>query len=271
MNRFKLVMAVFFIVTMIIYLVPPLGGTAGDVLGLVLFQAFSVLVVGVGIYSLRVFGFKGFRSMTILLITSGVLMWSIGDTIWGYEQIVVGEIGFPSAADYFYLLGYPMIFWAAISDAIGSKLSFRKLPSGTKMAMLLAAVLLVGAFAYLGVYNIYDSEASGGENLVLIGYGVGDIFLVVASLLVLVMANSFGNSVVGRFWKGMLLGVGVTLLADIFYGIFTDPYIDGEALYAVTIDGLYILGYVFMANALWDLSIASKKIQEKLNREVRKG
>jgi hypothetical protein len=191
-------------------------------------------------------------------------MWSIGDLIWSYDQYIRGEIGFPSAADYFYLLGYPMIFWAAISEAIGSRLSLKKVSRSTLSAIVLAALLLVAVFAYLGIYNIYDPEAPGGENLVLLGYGVGDIFLVVASLVVVVMASYFGNSVVGKFWRGMMAGVGATLIADIFYGIFTGPYIDGVVMYSVGIDGLYILGYIFMASALWNMSRATKVIQNRL-------
>lgn len=179
-----------------------------------------------------------------LFIGLGALSFAIGDLIWTYFEAVRGLDPYPSLADVFYVLQYPLIAWGLLRAGIAYRglLDLRKPFYGS----LFVGVVGVAAL-YFGLLRpvIFTWDDTLMVKALSSLYPVADVLvgLVPAIFLVLVVSQLGG----GRFgWPWIAVVVGVALIAatDTAYS-----WLDAIELYESPniIDYGWLLGYSALA------------------------
>jgi len=153
---------------------------------------------------------------------AGQITWVIGDVIFEYYQYVLHVEPYPSLADVFYLVAYPML-------VVGLLLLVRGRPGGDLAGLVDAAIVGTGLGLAFWVFVMHpiaaDSTASSLERIIGVAYPAAD------ALLLAMLARLF-TSADRRTPSTRLLGLAAMLLliADVGYsmfslysGIATDP------------------------------------------------
>jgi two-component system cell cycle sensor histidine kinase/response regulator CckA len=167
------------------------------------------------------------------------LLWAVGDLIWiGYELAGMPS-PYPSIADGFYLVAYPL-------GVVGFVLYVRRRAGRHSSGVIKDATifaLLAGLSGWQLVVEPYI-EASGLLNsgdLVGLSYPIMDVLLLAVSAALFVGPGA--NSVANRF---LLIGVAGVLFGD---GMYSYGLLNGSYHEAIWYDAAWLLGYVFFAVA----------------------
>ncbi|MGB9980064.1 PAS domain S-box protein [Methanobacterium sp.] len=162
-----------------------------------------------------------------IILGISVLCYAIGDSIWAFIELVLHQEPFPSIADVFYLLFYPLFalgIWYLPRKSISRD---EKLKLIMDMSIIIiASVLILGTF--LIVPFIYSNE-DPLINLISVFYIIGDIILLFA--VVRILFNNFRNIYRSPL---LLLGIGISIqvITDSIYSYQTilETYISGGYL-----------------------------------------
>jgi signal transduction histidine kinase len=178
-----------------------------------------------------------------LLIGGGMLAFTAGDVLWGVFE-VIGRDPFPSAADAFYLTGYPLLvggFWIAIG---------RRAPRADVRALIDAAIVAVGAGLVAWVYLIgpyRDAGLSEFETLVSSAYPIADVLLVAVAARFL-----FDGGWKVRSVRVLQLGLLLMLVADT---VFAVDVLTPIAEYTRLVDTVLLVSMVLLGTAALDPSM----------------
>lgn len=223
-----------------------------------LFNIAPLIALIAGIYTLKKYGIKSIHGKTILFLTIGVGLLFTGEMIWTFFELYLNIDPYPSIADIFYLLAYPFFFYGILNQLKLGKIDWNKKNISISIFML---VLLSIVTIYYGIYYAYDVESSFSENLVGISYGVGDLILLAATILIINLSLEFKGGVLSKAWILFGIGIYITWIADIAYAIYWEPY-DELVWFFRQIDYLWIAGYLFMA---YSFLIQTRVITELTN------
>lgn len=193
--------------------------------------AAAAIVVGVRRYRPRV-------PAAWLLIACGLASFAVADFVYGLHE-VAGSQPFPSLADVFYLIAYPLF-------AIGlHAASNARVPEGDRGALIDAAIITTTAamFAFLLIARQYvdDPSISLLATIVASAYPLADVLLLALALRFLLSVNWRTPSL-----QILALGLSLLLTGDLLYSVtslFTSP---GDAS---TADALLLAGVLTMGLA----------------------
>jgi diguanylate cyclase (GGDEF)-like protein len=168
----------------------------------------------------------------------------IAEVLWFVFRRLLGIDPFPSVADVFYLLYYPLMLVGILSLPFLPIERHRRLLVGLDMSI----IMVVGAL-FLWYFILAPIRVSGSEGLagaIALAYPIADLFLI-AGILSL-MQREVEN--VGRVVLA-LLGVSMfsTLIADVLFAIF-ETY--SQAYFAPALNILWMLAaWAMLAAAAW--------------------
>jgi diguanylate cyclase len=183
-----------------------------------------------------------------ILLGLGLLLWVIGDVIWGsYELVLHRAAPFPSAADFIYLLGPFFMAW-------GLTRMLRERRAGGDVDGLIDAMIIaagVGTLSWAFLVSPYASDVSLAilPKMVAMAYPLADILLLVVVTRLLLAPGRHGTS--HRLLAGAL---SCTLLSDVVYSFqaLQGGYYTGHA-----VDVGWLAFYVLMGAAALHPSMAS--------------
>jgi hypothetical protein len=188
-------------------------------------------------------GFKSREGKYYLFLVVGIALWALAHTIWAYFELVLGiATPYPSIADFFWLLGYPFLWYHYYySFRVWKKARIIRLRS--LFVSVISTSVLIGLLIYI---SLQGSDEGGFDlttvivgNLYLVGDGVSlvpaivimwslsrrDILLLHRVLISLfIIINMYGD--VGYVYHEML--VDETTFAEqewIWYLIYTISYL----------------------------------------------
>jgi hypothetical protein len=176
------------------------------------------------------------------LIGAGVLCWGIGEIVWTLQS-QVGEIPYPGPADFFYVVGYPLIFAGVIALPYLRPGRFERIRlaiDATAGAVSLAVVMWV---AYL--HEVVGLGISPLESFLNVAYPLGDVLLLTA-LMVLAMRRSEQ-----RLDLRIVLLAGSVALTAVADVIFSLQSAAGTYIEWAWLDGLWLISYGMIALAAW--------------------
>ncbi len=228
-----------------------------------LYLAAPLIFALAGLYATRLYGHGSDSGIALFFISLGASCWLLGEIIWYVFKFFMDKSPFPSVADAFFLLAYPLFFIAIYKGLESIKNEWRKIGKATLISNLIIAVILALAVAYWGIYKVYDPEAGSLENIFSISYGVGDLFLILGVLWTSSLVGVYGNGKLGRFWKIMGSGFFLFLLADILFAIYQEKYISDMRPYNY-IDIIWVAGYLILAYGLLEKALLINSIKEKI-------
>jgi len=223
-----------------------------------LFNIAPIFSVVAGFYAFKKYGITSIHGKTILLITIGILFWLLGELTWYIFDLYLGIDPFPSTADIFYLVAYPIILIGIVNE-----LRLGKILWTTKKIIFNAIVLLLlfTITYYYGIYMAYDLEATLTENVVAISYGVGDLVLVIGSIMLLNLSIEFSGGLFSKAWVVFVIGMLLTWAADVLFAIYYEPYIARDWL-TLQMDQLWILGYLFFSYSFLIMGSVIDRLKE---------
>lgn len=268
-NDLMIAFIVFYIATLIGYWALPISDLKTIFQYTVMLSSLALATVA-GVYALYKYGMNGSKSSTLLLLTTGMFCWFIGESIWTYDEYYLKINPFPSYADITYLMSYPLFFLALIREIRNNHINWNTLSKSLIFMMVITTILLITLVCYFGVFLAYSPGESAIANAIAIGYGVADLVLIISSMALVVLAWEFKGGALSRIWLSLFISFFLILIADILFAIFTKFYTDPGSFYRSLTDSIWILSYLLFANALFNFGIAIQSAQTMLEKLLEK-
>jgi len=220
---------------------------------------YALAATAVGLYAFKLHGIGSIQGKALMFMVIGGFFWVLGEFFWAYQEVVLGiEVPFPSIADVFWFIGYPLF-------GLGLYHVWRiaKVPVTRSRKYVVALILLI-LLAMVGVYGAYptitDAEMSSLEKGATLGYILVDFILVVGA--VIIIFSFFGGKLV-KPWIVILIALVISTFADIMYAQVASLYESGS-FFGILWDIDYILmafGYFYYRQTMGDIMISAKPVK----------
>ncbi|MFC1656333.1 hypothetical protein ACFL3C_05670 [Patescibacteria group bacterium] len=231
----------------------------------VFYLSASTIAFIAGIYAVKEYGLNSTRGKAILFITLGLLSWMVGEYLWSAFELIFDIDPFPSSADVSYILAYPLLFIGLLYEIRLGKISW----SFKKYLMLgLATIAFSIITIYFGIYLAYDVEATLVENMVSIFYGVGDLILIVISLLLLILSAEYKGGKMFSAWLYVFVAMILMWGADIGFAMYTEEY-ESSLMMAILLDHLWTASYLFFTYALFNMGFVVHQINANILQKLK--
>jgi hypothetical protein len=237
-SKLMLIPGLMVIYLVTLFLIRPFaeGGPAWAIL-----DSNSVVLAFVGALAFLIvshrFGWLSTKSGQIsVLITIGLLLWTVAETFW-FQLEAIGANPFPSIADFFYISGYVPFAIALLLNIRTIKVRFK---TPTLIAWILLSAIMFVVIVVIDVVPILESVANLGDVIGAV-YPLEDLVIVV---LALVIVLKFQAGEVAKAWGFLVLGFIIEALGDILFW-----YEENAGIYQTTgpydmVDLILSLGYV---------------------------
>lgn len=230
------------------------------------YLGFPFLAVIGGIMAVRSYGLKSGHGKTLLLFTLGLGSWLVAEIIWFVLDYGFGLNPFPSIADLFFIIGYPLICAAIISEIVRRKVSLTL----NLILLLVAIVINFGAFlAYVLIKNLSQGESSWA-NVFSLGYGIGDFLLLFVFLFVIFLAYQYEGGKLFQPWLILFVGLACFFAADLLFAFYGTAY-EAKGLIFIVTDLSWILAYLFFATGLFNFWLLTKEMAEQAKQKLHPG
>jgi len=188
----------------------------------------------------------------------------IADILWAYFEIILHTNPFPSWADFFYLVFYPLFFIAIILMASDDESGIRRMSTWLDIGLVFAST-----FLFIWILIIYPLLTSVADEPLLLqalcaAYPIGDLLLL-SAVIVLIYKHS-----------ASLPPTLVLLAANSLVLVFTDLIFSYQSLYELYFSGNWldlgwVIAYLFMGlAALFQFAELPTKGKTRLSLEENK-
>jgi hypothetical protein len=224
----------------------------------------------IALYVSRIYRFNSANGRAQLLIAAGLACWGIAEIITYVLNNIIPEANtFPSLANFFLLLAFP-IFGAGIYQGYTTAgVKLKQVNRSLLFTVLSASIVLTILVAYFGVNLVYDPESDLLSNIVTVSTGLGDLVLIILSMLTILVASEYKGGKLASFWKTMASGFFLFLVADIMFAMHGNEYT--EDMYEVVMELAWIGAYLLLAYGVLEnyihLSAVQKNIKAKLTQD----
>ena len=167
--------------------------------------------------------------------------WFVAEQVWLVEELFYHQKPFPSAADFFYIVGYPAYFIFAILYLK----PFRK--SITKKMIILSSLVSIAVFIP-SMYWILENNSGEDQSSIILGasYPIADSIVLVPSLI---GVKLFFGGKVNFLWSLMLVGILVEVVADTGFQYFS---LDDSIYTGHPVDILFLWSYILFSFGIYD-------------------
>ena len=186
-----------------------------------------------------------------LILLLGIASWFCAEIIWSYYVYGLDvEVPYPSTADIFYLVGYPLVgyFLYAVSKNLGKENQENKF-IGTAVIITTVAFVINVFLLQIVESSIGFSALSQNEIIILIlslAYPILDAILIVPSIIILYSARRSEQSLK---WIMLASAMLIMAVADTGFGYTAIAQID-LLKEESTWDILYNFSYILMSGSL---------------------
>lgn len=207
-------------------------------------------------------GYKSVVGKAINFLSLGTLTWSLGMLAWNYYIFLADvEVPYPSLADVFFILSWPL--WAlgviSLSKATGVKFALRQIKG--KILLIIVPILAVIASYYMLVVvargGVIELDGSNGWKLFF------DLFYPIGTAVILTLALTFfslSRDYLGGIYKKpitiLILGFLVNYLSDFTFSLTTtnETYFNGHFVDILFLTAMYLIAI--------SLSLMSPKVEK---------
>ena len=176
------------------------------------------------------------------LLSLGLCAFFLGQASIAVYQLALGvETPYPSVADVFWLIGYPLLVVALVSFVRSYTESGFPVGSRAERTWLAVGVAVVAALVEAPLLRpLVTTPAPWLEKLLNLTYPLVDLVLLVPTALLIRIALRFRGGAVWRVWAAILAGFVFICAADILFAWFLQL---GQTHLADVVDGMYLLAY----------------------------
>ncbi|HZZ98700.1 MAG TPA: hypothetical protein VFG51_02080 [Candidatus Saccharimonadia bacterium] len=245
-----------------------IGGEQTVLLRNTLYLLFPLIAIIFGLFALKQYGLRGQRTALVACLTLGMMGLFTGEVLFYLYEFVFNINPFPSIADFFYLLAYPLFLYALIHELRQTPINWKSIRPATRFLFLILSAAFALLVLYFGVYLVYDPGMSLTSNAIAIAYGLGDLGLIVVDLSVLVLAWEFRRGTFSSLWMRLFLSFIAMLVGDILFAIYSVQYQSEVWIYKSVIDTFFMLSYVFFAYGLLHFGFSILKAKSKIKKKL---
>lgn len=222
-----------------------------------LFMSTIFMAMCGGIFAVWKFGINRARSITLLSFAIALTSVFIAESIFEYHYIkYYHNIPFPSVEDYFNLAYYIFFFIGLMNEIRIARINWKKVNKKMLLLLAIGCLILVGIVSYFGVYKSYDPTLDLFSNLVSMGYGVGDLLLILTAFSVFVLVREYRGGRLARIWLTFFIALLLVLTADITWSFYSSQYHNEVWFYKSLLDTIWMLAYLSYAKALFDFGFS---------------
>jgi hypothetical protein len=224
-----------------------------------------------GFFAIYKYGFKHSRRFTLLFLTGALTSMFVSELIFEYHYILdKNNIPFPSIGDFFGLLFYLLFVIGLINEMRLASVNWKHVSKRLLVVAILISIILLGVVGYYGVYQSYDPTVNLFTNLVEMAYGVGDMLLIITSLMLVVLVREYRGGRFAKIWLTLLIAFCFFLAGDITANFYLTQYNNEVWFYKSLLDTLWMIAYLCMAQALFSYGFSIMDAYKLANTEVRK-
>lgn len=209
-----------------------------------------------GIFGLSISRGWGYFSSALgkatFLLSLGLITWGLGTFIFAYYNLAgIAEVPYPSWADAYYILSWPL--WGAgmifLSSASGAKFGLRK--TGGKALLLVIPVVVILASYYLLVVVARGGQVTAGEDALKtffdLAYPVGDVVILTLATLVYGLSYDYFGGRYKYAIYALLAGFVANYFADFAFSYTTTL----ETFFVASwVDGLFTIALFLLSLGL---------------------
>ena len=176
---------------------------------------------------------------TYFALAVGFVLLFVGDLIYNYYDIVLGEDPYPSIADAFFIAFYAFAGYHIVKNVQYFK---KDLSWIAKIGVVAIAVSMVAIYGILTIETLYGDPVSYSLSM---AYVLSSAAVLALALLGAVV---FRNSVLGVAWGILVAGIFLYSVADVWY-----YYLEEIEAYTLSnpVNTLWILSNAIMVYALY--------------------
>ena len=182
------------------------------------------------------FRVKGEHGRAWIFFVGLAASWFVAEQLWLVYDLVYKINPFPSAADFFYLAGYPFLFLFSIYYLKPLKNAISK--KTLAYVSLIAMTLLIPSL-YMA-YNT-DSEISALELTLALSYPIADAIVLIPALIGVIL---FFRGEVNFLWSLVCIAIVLNVVADTGFLITS---MNGSYYTGHPIDMLYLWAYILFS------------------------
>jgi hypothetical protein len=211
-------------------------------------MVFSLFSAVVAFSAVHHYGSKGKMPLCFVLFAAGLSLWFLGQTSWAlYRELFGIDVPYPSIADLFWLIGYPLIILGLVSY-------YRLFVAASSLRrMILAGLTSLVFIAVIVTFVVVPSIDLTGDmvtSIVNVLYPTLDVSMLFAALMLLMLTKGGRISIVWYFIAvaSMLNAVGDILFS---YAIAAELFGVGF-LFSGLIGLLYIYAYILFGLGIYE-------------------
>ncbi len=222
-----------------------------------------IAVIG-GLSACLSFGFKSPHGKSFALITLGLFFLFFGEAIWAFQEIILRIDTFPSIADFFYLLAYPLLLFGIFRE-----ISYYQsvINPGKSILITIVSGFFSVAVSLFTIFPILTEEFSVFEKAIHVSYGVADILLIIGIAYILMTIMTIRGGRLFKAWLYILLASMLMFVGDMLFAYFSEPYEKAVPQFK-QIDLFWIASYLLYAFGLFQMRFIIHDVQYKLKQLI---
>lgn len=179
------------------------------------------------------------------MIGAGIVSWGIGEVVWTVQS-EVGEIPYPGVADFFYVVGYPLILAGVIALPYLRPGRFERVRLAIDAAAGAVSLAVVMWVIYL--HQVVGPGVEPVESFLNVAYPFGDVLLITALMLMAMRRSEHRLDLRVILLAG---AIALTAAADVAFSLMSaaDQYVEWGRL-----DGVWLVAYALFALAAWGVT-----------------
>jgi len=183
-----------------------------------------------------------------MILSLAFLAFFLGQGCFAPYQIVQGvEAPFPSIADVFWLMGYPLVVVALASfERTYREAGLDMASPGRRLAVVAGAVLVCAVVGWLLLLPVARAPAAPLTRAINLAYPILDLAIVVVSVALVRITLPLAEGRVGRIWMWMLGGFLAACMGDVAFSYILQL---GVKFLWPLVDVLLLASYGAMARA----------------------
>jgi two-component system, sensor histidine kinase PdtaS len=220
----------------------------------------SLVAAICGILAVRTYGLNNPHAKAFAFMALGIFFWFLGDFVWMLFEVFLNKSPFPSVADLFYLLAYPLLLVGLALELKNNQIIW----TPTKIVCsAISSLILAFIVFYFGILKAYAPEETLVNNIIAMAYGVGDLILIIFGVAILMVTIGYRKGRLFMPWLLILSGFFLILIADILFAVYREEYENFMGL-TRNIDLGWILGFLLIAFGFYSIGDAVKSARDKL-------
>lgn len=229
----------------------------------ILFLIPPLLATLFGLYAASTYKLENIHGKSMAFLALGMACFFIGETLFFMYQYVFHKMPFPSVADVFYLLAYPMILIGLLIEVRMHKPRLSEFNKSALAIMGGVLAVLIAVVTYFGIYKAYDPDAAFFANWIAASYGIGDIIILIPAMYVLKLAFDYKGGKLFNSWILIFFAMLFMLSGDILFATYSTQYSAGAWPYTL-IDLLWVASYLLFAYSFYYTASVLRELRKKL-------